>query len=69
MDKYLEETPMLNFSHKSIQELIKNRKWQELDEFNRIKEIYNYVRNEIAFGYNIDDIACKICIYDVCNLL
>lgn len=41
MDKYLEETPMLNFSHKSIQELIKNRKWQELDEFNRIKEIYN----------------------------
>ncbi len=48
MEKYLEETPMLNYSEGSIQELIKNRKWQELDEFNRIKEIYNYVRDEIA---------------------
>lgn len=55
MEKYLEETPMLNYSEKSIQKLIRNRKWQELDEFNRIKEIYNYVRDEIAFGYNIDD--------------
>ncbi|MDE7380093.1 MAG: transglutaminase-like domain-containing protein [Clostridia bacterium] len=55
MKKYLEETPMLNYSAKSIQELIKNRKWQEFDEFERIKEIYNYVRDEIAFGYNIDD--------------
>ena len=30
--KYLEMTKMLNFDVESIQSLIKNRKWIELDE-------------------------------------
>lgn len=55
MDKYLIETPILNYSHKSIQDLIKQRKWNSLDEFNKIKSIYDFVRNEILFGYNTDD--------------
>ena len=30
-------------------------KWKEMGEFERIKAIYNYVRDDILFGYNIDD--------------
>ena len=55
MEKYLKETAMLDFSVESIQKLIQDRQWKSLDEFNRIKQIYNYVRDEIRFGYNVDD--------------
>jgi len=55
MDRYLKETQMLNFSHPTIQELIAKRKWHDLKNFERIKAIYNFVRDEILFGYNIDD--------------
>ena len=55
MQKYLMETPMLDYSSKKIQELIRKRKWKELDEFHRIKAVYNFVRDEILFGYNTDD--------------
>ena len=37
--KYLEMTKMLNFDVESIQSLIKNRKWIELDEYNKIAAI------------------------------
>ena len=46
---------MLDYSNPSIQELIKGRGWKEIEDFERIKSIYNYVRDEILFGYNIDD--------------
>ena len=46
---------MLNYSHQSIQALIDNRKWILLDEFHRILEIYNFVRDEVLFGYNTSD--------------
>ena len=55
MEQYLRETQMLDYSNKSIQELIEKRGWQNLDEYQRLKAIYNYVRDEILFGYNIDD--------------
>lgn len=55
MQKYLMETPMLDYASKAIQELIQKRKWKELDEFHRIQAIYHYVRDEILFGYNVDD--------------
>ncbi|HKM34173.1 MAG TPA: transglutaminase family protein, partial [Lachnospiraceae bacterium] len=55
MDRYLQETKMLNYSAKSIQNLITERKWDALDEFHRILEIYNYIRDEILFGYNVSD--------------
>ncbi|EEC90844.1 hypothetical protein EUBIFOR_00511, partial [Holdemanella biformis DSM 3989] len=45
MDKYLRETEMLDYSNPAIQELIQKKKWKELDEFERIKEIYNFVRD------------------------
>lgn len=55
MDMLLKSTRMLDYNTPSIQELIKKRKWCELDEFHKIKAIYNFVRDEIKFGYNIDD--------------
>lgn len=55
MEEYLRETPMLNFSAVNIQQLISDRKWKEIDTFHRIKQIYNFVRDEILFGYNVDD--------------
>ena len=55
MDRYLLETRMLDYSNHRIQALVNEEKWEELDEFNRIKAVYNYVRDEILFGYNVDD--------------
>lgn len=55
MDKYLEETKLLNFSAICISDVIKKERWMELSEYNKILKIYNYVRDDIAFGYNEDD--------------
>lgn len=55
MNNYLKETPILNYSNPSIQSLIKEQKWMELDTIERVKSIYNYVRDDIKFGYNISD--------------
>ena len=55
MDRYLKETRMMNYSDERIQRLIKDRKWKNADEFKCLKAIYNFVRDEILFGYNVDD--------------
>ncbi|WP_353096012.1 transglutaminase-like domain-containing protein [Tissierella praeacuta] len=55
MKKYLQTTHMLDYNCNEIQQLVKNRKWKEKDEFQKVLEIYNFVRDEIKFGYNIDD--------------
>lgn len=55
MEKYLKETKMLDYSSKNIQRLIQERNWNDIEEFERLKSIYNFVRDEILFGYNIDD--------------
>lgn len=55
MNKYLQQTKMLNYSDPKIQQLIQERKWNSLDDFERLKAIYNFVRDEILFGYNTDD--------------
>jgi len=49
------ETKLLDFNHPQIQALIKQRKWRDLSQYDAIGEIYNYVRDEILFGYNADD--------------
>ncbi len=55
MTNYLKETELLNFSHPLIQALVKNEDWMKLDLVNRVKAIYNYVKNDIKFGYNSFD--------------
>lgn len=71
LDRYLSETSLLNYSCNSIQKLIHERKWEQMDEFNKIKDIYSFVRDEILFGYNIsDDITAEHVLkdgYGQCN--
>lgn len=55
MYRYLQETKMLDYSDERIQQLIRKRNWKCLSEFECVKAIYNFVRDEILFGYNIDD--------------
>lgn len=53
--KYLAETEILDFSSKSIQSLIEKRGWRDLIEIEKVKAIYRFVKDEILFGYNVDD--------------
>lgn len=53
--EYLENTTIVNFAHQSIQSLITKRGWHKLDDFNKIGAAYNFVKNEILFGYNSSD--------------
>lgn len=55
MNRYLKETAILNYSDLTIQNLVTNRMWKNLDKENRIKAIYNFVKDEIKFGYNVSD--------------
>ncbi len=49
------ETTLLNFNHPEMAALIEQRGWREQSEYERIGSIYDFVRNEIAFGYNQSD--------------
>ncbi len=55
MNHYLKETKLLDYSAASLQQLAEQRGWRRLEEFDRIKAIYDFVRNEILFGYNVSD--------------
>jgi len=52
---YLTTTPMLDFTHPSIQILVKQKAWKQLSEYDAIGAIYTFVRDGILFGYNADD--------------
>ena len=53
--RYLQSTKMLDYENENIQNLIKEKGWKEMPEFERIKSIYNFIRDDILFGYNTDD--------------
>jgi hypothetical protein len=55
MNNYLEKTKLLDFDNKQIMALIENKQWSNLNEKEKIIQIYNFVRDDIPFGYNIDD--------------
>lgn len=48
-------TPLLDIHHPDINALIAKRGWRALTTYDRIGAVYDFVRNEIAFGYNNDD--------------
>lgn len=48
-------TDLLDYQHPSLQLLIAERGWDKLPEYERIGAIYDFVRNDIAFGYNVTD--------------
>lgn len=54
-DSMLAATPLLDYLHPSLQELIRTRGWMRLDEHARIGAVYAFVRDEIRFGYNRSD--------------
>ncbi|MBU0589196.1 MAG: transglutaminase-like domain-containing protein [Gammaproteobacteria bacterium] len=51
----LSVTELLDYQHPELQRLIAGRGWEKLPEYERIGAIYEFVRNEIAFGYNVTD--------------
>ena len=55
MDTNLKTTPLLNYEDPSIQKLITDRDWMSMTEDDRIGPIYDFVRDEIDFGYNSSD--------------
>ena len=54
-DNYLCATPMLDYHSPSIEALVQSRHWRNETEFGKVKSIYNFVRDEILFGYNTGD--------------
>lgn len=71
MDKYLRETKILDFNDPCLDDLIKNKKWKNLSNYEKIGSIYDFVQNDIAFGYNkSDDIPASLVLkdgYGQCN--
>lgn len=53
--QYLVETPLLDFQSTAIQALIAQRGWRTLTSAARVGAAYDFVRNEILFGYNEAD--------------
>ena len=48
-------TPLLDYDHATIQTLVQRQGWLLLSEYERIGAVYNFVRDDIAFGYNASD--------------
>ncbi len=71
MMTYLQETGILDFSQPVFNRLSDSRGWKGLDPFNKIQAVYDFVQNEIAFGYNeSDDIQASSILgdgYGQCN--
>jgi hypothetical protein len=55
MNPQLAATPLLDFNHPDIQALVTRRGWRALPLPQRIGAVYDFVRNEIPFGYNEGD--------------
>lgn len=68
---FLNTTALLDYDCDAIQFIINQRKWRSLAEFERIKSIYNFVRDEVLFGFNESDSikASRVLIdgYGQCN--
>lgn len=55
MNNYLKETKLLDFNNGEIQDLVKSRNWKNLLQKDKILKIYNFVRDEMKFGFNRQD--------------
>jgi len=49
------DTVLLDYHHQDIQNLVAERKWRGMPDYEAIGRIYNFVRDEIKFGYNKSD--------------
>ena len=55
MHPLLTATPLLDIQHPEIEGLVTSRGWRKLAPYDRNGAVYDFVRNEIAFGYNAGD--------------
>ena len=55
MPPLLAATPLLDIHHPDIEALVAERGWRSLSPYHRIGAVYDFVRNEISFGYNEGD--------------
>jgi transglutaminase-like putative cysteine protease len=55
MNSLLTATPLLDLHHPDIEALVARRGWRTLSPYDRIGAVYDFVRNEVAFGYNEGD--------------
>lgn len=55
LSPHLAPTRILDFESPAIERLVSAYGWRELPEGERIGAIYDFVRDEIAFGYNASD--------------
>lgn len=53
--KYLKRTDILDFDNPSIKSLITEKGWDKMTETDKVKNIYDYVKDDVKFGYNTDD--------------
>lgn len=69
--KLTQATALLDFETSGIQALVAKQGWAKLPEFERIGAVYDFVRNDIRFGYNrADDIPASEILangYGQCN--
>ena len=54
-DHLLESTGMLDLQDAAITSLIESKGWMNLSEYERIGAAYDFVRNDISFGYSASD--------------
>ncbi|MDV7143049.1 transglutaminase-like domain-containing protein [Tropicimonas sp. TH_r6] len=54
-DILLKPTRILDFNGSTIRDLVDARGWRDLPQGDRIGAVYDFVRNEILFGYNRSD--------------
>lgn len=53
---YLQPTALLDYQHPDIVRLIEKQQWKDLrDPVLLVRSIYNFVKDEIHFGYNRED--------------
>jgi hypothetical protein len=71
MQRYLDKTPLLDFSHPRIKSLVNDRPWQTAAPEDRTAQIYTHVRDAVPFGYNrADDLPASAVLadgYGQCN--
>lgn len=55
MEQYLRKTEILDLDSKAILQLVDKRGWRTLGQKEKIAALYDFVQNDIPFGYNSSD--------------
>jgi len=55
MTDLTKKTTLLDYTSPTLSALITQKGWRDLPLYERIGGVYGYVRDQIKFGYNIDD--------------